>query len=162
MISDMAASLRLLKQELSKLDTALLREQTESLSDLRSLENSAELSALSALLCGKPTPNVFEIMEEFGNVNRHDERLHTRFMEFFLNPRDERQGLYDMFTRALLRRTKFFQDNRPIEIDLAGCPASVGNGESVRPLSMRHPVGGGCTSQELAESLSKSTMAVQH
>jgi hypothetical protein len=110
MASDTAASLRLLEcsGEMLELEAALQRKRTDVLSDLRSLENSPELTALSEKLYAYSCSNILEVVEGFGRINRYDEHLHSRFLEFFLTPREQRHGLSDTFLKALLRKARFF------------------------------------------------------
>lgn len=122
MASAIAIDLRSLQdsEEWQQLLASLLRGQTQLPSDLRLLESSVEMSVLSRLIGGGSAPNTLEILEEFGKFGRYDERLHTRFLEFLLNPREKRHGLGDRFLKALLVRTKFFKGDQLKSIDLTG------------------------------------------
>jgi len=85
-------------EELSRLESLLAHDWNATASDLRSLASSPELSALSKALAPRSMPTLLEVLEEFGRIDRHDEHLHSRFLEFCLNPFEQRHGLSDSVT----------------------------------------------------------------
>jgi hypothetical protein len=103
-------------EELSRLESLLAHDWNATASDLRSLASSPELSALSKALAPRSMPTLLEVLEEFGRIDRHDEHLHSRFLEFCLNPFEQRHGLSDSFLAAIVKRARFFRHGRPWEI----------------------------------------------
>jgi hypothetical protein len=123
MASEISRSLKHLEgsEELLSLEAAILRDRADALIDLRALEAGAELLALSEKLAVPPTPNILEIMKEFGRLDENDEYLHSRFLEFFLRPDENRHGLSDAFLKVLLRAGRFILGSVPAgDLDFEG------------------------------------------
>jgi PD-(D/E)XK nuclease superfamily len=121
MTFDTVASLRGLgsSEDLRLLELSLAKKQTSTLRNLQALEDSTELVDLENLR-NCVTSNVFEIIEDFGWIGRNDERLHTRFLEFFTKAGEKRHALSDKFVKALLKKATFWKSGRAIAPDLRG------------------------------------------
>jgi hypothetical protein len=67
-------------------------QKNELLTDLKAVEQSAELTRLHEMLTAHPGTTILEILEDSRNVNRNSEHPHSRFLEFFLRRRRRRRG----------------------------------------------------------------------
>ncbi|MGC2422238.1 MAG: PD-(D/E)XK nuclease family protein [Candidatus Acidiferrales bacterium] len=105
--------------ELLALESILGQERNAARTNLQALENSLELTKLSGLFAQSSEPTIFEILEEFRRIDKNDEQLHSRSLEFFLNPREARHGLSDSFLAAVLKMAHFFRQQTPVDV-LAG------------------------------------------
>ena len=123
MVSETTSSLKYLegREELARLEAAILREESEALLDLQALEDGAELLTLSEKLTVPSAPSALEIVAEFGRLDIHDEHLHSQFLEFFLRPNEKRHGLSDAFLKALFQLGGFFRNRIAVrELDFGG------------------------------------------
>ncbi len=75
---------------------------------LKRFERDRQVRRLEIRLAASPTLNVFTLLENFNRLSRTDEHLHSKMIEFLLNPRST-QPLGDSFLRELLARGRFYR-----------------------------------------------------
>jgi hypothetical protein len=82
-------------------------------STLKHFEHDRQLGILQERLAASPTLNVFALLERFNRLKRSDEYLHSKMIEFLLNPSNT-QPLGDAFLRELLGMAGFYKDGKPV------------------------------------------------
>ena len=82
------------------------------LKELIDLLHSPLMTAMESGCAELDSASILEVLEEADAISRRQERLHSRLLNFFLDPQDRRHLLGDRFLRLLLREVHLYRDGR--------------------------------------------------